>query len=107
MTASAAASSAKKSVTKIAVLGGDGTGPEVAREGLKVLKAVAGLTGFKYELTDFDFGGDRYLKTGEVLPAGAVDELPSTLCSSDPMTWPPRCADPTGRRRPPSTWMPP
>lgn len=75
MTASAAASSAKKSVTKIAVLGGDGTGPEVAREGLKVLKAVAGLTGFKYELTDFDFGGDRYLKTGEVLPAGAVDEL--------------------------------
>lgn len=80
MTASPAArdsaqSSQKSAVTKIAVLGGDGTGPEVAREGLKVLAAVAELSGFKYELVDFDFGGDRYLKTGEVLPAGAVDEL--------------------------------
>ncbi len=60
---------------KIAVLGGDGTGPEVAAEGLKVLKAVAKLDGIKYETTDFDFGGDRYLRTGEVLPQGAVDEL--------------------------------
>lgn len=62
-------------VTKIAVIGGDGTGPEVAAEGLKVLKAVAELEGFRYELQDFDFGGERYLRTGEVLPAGAVDEL--------------------------------
>ena len=60
---------------KIAVIGGDGTGPEVAREGIKVLKAVAGLEGFKYETVDFDFGGERYLRTGETLPAGAVDEL--------------------------------
>jgi 3-isopropylmalate dehydrogenase len=60
---------------KIAVLGGDGTGPEVVAEGLKVLKAVSALEKFKYELTDFDFGGDRYLRTGEILPAGAVDEL--------------------------------
>ena len=60
---------------KIAVLGGDGTGPEVAAEGLKVLKAVAKLDGIKYDTTDFDFGGDRYLRTGEVLPEGAVDEL--------------------------------
>ena len=60
---------------KIAVIGGDGTGPEVAAEGLKVLTAVASLHGFKYELTRFDFGGERYLRTGETLPAGAVDEL--------------------------------
>ncbi len=66
-------SSAKS--TKIAVIGGDGTGPEVAAEGLKVLKAVAGLEGFRYELNSYDFGGERYLRTGETLPVGAVDEL--------------------------------
>jgi len=64
-----------KDTLKIAVIGGDGTGPEVAREGLKVLEAVAPLEGFKFETTDFDFGGERYLRTGETLPAGAVDEL--------------------------------
>ncbi|MFP6612510.1 MAG: 3-isopropylmalate dehydrogenase [Pirellulales bacterium] len=60
---------------KIAVIGGDGTGPEVVKEGLKVLEAVTKREGFEYETRDFDFGGDRYLKTGEVLPAGAIDEL--------------------------------
>ncbi|QGJ70724.1 3-isopropylmalate dehydrogenase [Planctomycetales bacterium 10988] len=60
---------------KIAVLAGDGTGPEVVAEGLKVLKAVSEKESFTYELTDFDFGGERYLRTGEVLPDGAVDEL--------------------------------
>ncbi len=60
---------------KIALIGGDGTGPEVAAEGLKVLAAVATLENFKYELVPFDFGGERYLRTGETLPAGAVDEL--------------------------------
>jgi hypothetical protein len=60
---------------KIAVLGGDGTGPEVTAEAVKVLKAVAKLEGFDCELTDYDFGGERYLRTGEILPAGAVDEL--------------------------------
>jgi 3-isopropylmalate dehydrogenase len=60
---------------KIAVIGGDGTGPEVVREGLKVLEAAGKKCGFTYETTDYDFGGDRYLRTGEVLPASAVDEL--------------------------------
>lgn len=60
---------------KIAVLGGDGTGPEVVREGLKVLKAVADLEGFRYETQDYDFGGERYLKTKEILPDTAVEEL--------------------------------
>src|SRR5258708_589385 len=60
---------------RIALIGGDGTGPEVAAEGLKVLAAAASLENFKYELVPFDFGGERYLRTGETLPAGAVDEL--------------------------------
>jgi len=60
---------------KLAVIGGDGTGPEVAAEGVKVFKAIAALEGIGYELADFDYGGDRYLKTGEVLPEGAVEEL--------------------------------
>jgi 3-isopropylmalate dehydrogenase len=64
-----------KDTMNIAVIGGDGTGPEVAAEGLKVLKAVAAIEGFRYKLTDFDFGGERYLRTGEILPTGAVDEL--------------------------------
>jgi 3-isopropylmalate dehydrogenase len=60
---------------KIAVIGGDGTGPEVVKEGLKVLEVVAKKTGFKYETTDFDFGGERYLRTGEILPESAVSDL--------------------------------
>ena len=60
---------------KIAVIPGDGTGPEVVNEGLKVLNAVAAKTGFKYETTTFDFGGERYLRTGEILPPTAVEEL--------------------------------
>ena len=60
---------------KIAVLGGDGTGPEVAREAVKVLGAAAGKFGFTLDFTDFDFGGDRYLATGEVLPDSASDDL--------------------------------
>ena len=60
---------------KIAVIGGDGTGPEVTVEAEKVLAAAAKSCGFTYESTQFDFGGDRYLRTGEVLPASAVEEM--------------------------------
>ncbi len=60
---------------KIAVIAGDGTGPEVVREGVKVLQAAAGKFGFKLSLNQYDFGGERYLKTGEVLPDSACDEL--------------------------------
>ncbi|MBU4241065.1 MAG: 3-isopropylmalate dehydrogenase [Actinobacteria bacterium] len=62
---------------RIAVIPGDGTGPEVVAEGLKVLEAAASSTGFSYDTTTFDFGGDRYLAKGETLPEGAVDELKS------------------------------
>ncbi len=60
---------------KIAVMPGDGTGPEVTAEAVKVLKAAAGKFGFKVDLTEFDFGGERYKKTGETLPDSAIDEL--------------------------------
>jgi 3-isopropylmalate dehydrogenase len=60
---------------RIAVIPGDGTGPEVIREGRKVLEAAAKKHGFPLAFTEFDFGGARYLRTGETLPDGAVDEL--------------------------------
>ena len=60
---------------KIAVIPGDGTGPEVTAEGKKVLEVAASKFGFSLDMTDFDFGGDRYLKTGEVLPDTASDEM--------------------------------
>ena len=60
---------------KIAVIGGDGTGPEVAREGLKVMRAAEKKFGFRLETTDFDFGGARYLRTGETLPDSAIADM--------------------------------
>jgi 3-isopropylmalate dehydrogenase len=60
---------------KIAVIPGDGTGTEVITEGVKVLNAAASRFGFKLDLTWYDYGGERYLKTGEVLPDGAVEDL--------------------------------
>ncbi len=58
---------------KIAVLPGDGTGPEVVAEGVKVIQAAAGKFGFALDLTEYDWGGDRYLATGEVLPENAIE----------------------------------
>ncbi|MCD6415868.1 MAG: 3-isopropylmalate dehydrogenase [Planctomycetes bacterium] len=60
---------------KIAVIPGDGTGPEVVREGLKVLEAVSKLEGFDCETVEYDLGGERYLATGEALPDSALEEL--------------------------------
>ena len=56
---------------RIAVLGGDGIGPEVIVEALKVIAA----TGVELDTTDYDLGGRRYLRTGEVLPDSVLDEL--------------------------------
>jgi 3-isopropylmalate dehydrogenase len=60
---------------KIAVIGGDGTGPEVAAEGLKVLKAASKKYKFEYETKDFDFSGKRYLETGKLVDDADVAEL--------------------------------
>ena len=60
---------------KIAVIGGDGTGPEVVREGLKVLEAASKKFGFKYTTTMFDYGGERYLKTGKIISDKEIKDL--------------------------------
>lgn len=60
---------------KIAVIPGDGTGPEVVNEGLKVLKKSARLYDFKYKTVHYDLGGERFLKTGEILPDSIIKEL--------------------------------
>ena len=60
---------------RIAVIGGDGIGPEVTREGLKVLRRAAELEGFGIEAVEFHFGAEHYLKTGEGLPAGFLGEV--------------------------------
>ncbi len=60
---------------KIAVIPGDGTGPEVVAEGVKVMGAAAKRFGFRTDLQYFDFGGKRYLKTGETLPDSAIGEF--------------------------------
>jgi 3-isopropylmalate dehydrogenase len=59
----------------IAVLGGDGTGPEVIREAVKVLDAAAAKFQLKLNYTPYDLGGERYLRTGEILPESVLAEL--------------------------------
>jgi 3-isopropylmalate dehydrogenase len=62
-------------VYKIAVIPGDGTGPEVVAEAIKVLAAASKKFGFTYESKTFDFGGERYLKTGKTLEDKDIEEL--------------------------------
>jgi len=62
-------------VYRIAVIPGDGTGPEVIREALKVLAAVTDKHDIAYETREYGFGGEHYLKTREILPDEAVEEL--------------------------------
>ncbi len=60
---------------RIAVIPGDGTGPEVVREALKALDAAAKRTDFTTEKVHFDLGGERYLKTGDILPEETLAQL--------------------------------
>ena len=59
----------------IAVIGGDGTGPEVVREAVKVLEVAAKKFKLKLNYTNYDLGGERYLRTGEALPDSVLAEL--------------------------------
>jgi 3-isopropylmalate dehydrogenase len=61
----------------IGLIPGDGIGPEVLHEALRVLEAVAAAEGFALELTRYDLGAERYLRTGEILPASVLEELPA------------------------------
>ncbi len=60
---------------RIAVIPGDGTGPEVVAEGIKVLNAVAGPANLNFDFVYYYLGGERYLKTGEILPDSVINEL--------------------------------
>ena len=62
---------------KLGVIAGDGVGPEVTAEALEVLTAVARLDDIPFRTTAFDLGGERYLRTGEVLPEAEIDGLRS------------------------------
>lgn len=59
----------------IAVIPGDGTGPEVVAEGIKVIDALSHKFGFTLNYKYFDIGGERYLKTEEVLPDNLLNEF--------------------------------
>ncbi|MFO7706785.1 MAG: 3-isopropylmalate dehydrogenase [Desulfobacterales bacterium] len=65
----------RSSSYRIAVIPGDGTGPEVAREALKALEAAGGRENLRFDLQHYDLGGERYLKTGEILPETAFAEI--------------------------------
>ncbi len=68
----------KLSMTKeynIGVIPGDGTGPEVVAEAIKVLEAISLKGGPKFRFTSYDLGGERYLKTGELLSDSILSEL--------------------------------
>lgn len=60
---------------RIAVIPGDGIGPEVIAQGIRILETVAQKNNFKLEFTTFPWGGAYYRKTGEILPADAIDQL--------------------------------
>ncbi len=62
-------------VYHIGVIPGDGTGPEVVAEGLKVLEAIAKRTRVSFQFERYNFGGEHYLKTGEILPDSAIREM--------------------------------
>ncbi|KRC89419.1 3-isopropylmalate dehydrogenase [Terrabacter sp. Root85] len=64
-----------KDAYSIAVIGGDGIGPEVVAEGLKVLDAVTGESGPKFATTEYDLGARRWHDTGETLPDSVLEEL--------------------------------
>jgi 3-isopropylmalate dehydrogenase len=59
----------------IAIVAGDGVGPEVVDEGLKVLRRVGEIEGVQFETVSFPFGADHYLATGELMPAGVLKEF--------------------------------
>jgi len=65
----------KSNPKKFAFIAGDGIGVDVTIEALKVLRAVAEVEGLEIEVKEFDYGAERYLKTGEALPPGSYDHF--------------------------------
>ena len=68
-----------KQIYKIAVIPGDGIGPEVIGEGVKVLNKVAELDGsFSFEFTHFPWGCEYYLKHGRMMAEDGIERLRNT-----------------------------
>ena len=68
-------STSESATLNLAVIGGDGIGPEVVAEGLKVLESVTASSGLKITTTNYDLGARRWHATGETLPASVLDEI--------------------------------
>ena len=66
----------------IAVVPGDGIGIEVTREAVKVLRALEDVLGVRFRLTEYDYGAEKYLKTGISMPPGGLDGFEATTPSS-------------------------
>src|SRR5215213_8070880 len=60
---------------RIAVIPGDGIGPEVVREAVRVLRHLQQTKGLELELVDFDWGAEKFLRDGTTLPEGALEML--------------------------------
>jgi len=60
---------------KIAIIPGDGIGTDVTAEAVKVLRTIGELCGLDIELVEYDLGAERYLRTGETLPAEVLKDL--------------------------------
>ena len=60
---------------KIAVLPGDGIGPEVTREAVETLRLIGEIRGFSLDFTSYPFGADHYMKTKEAFPPSALEDL--------------------------------
>jgi len=60
---------------RVAVVGGDGTGPEVVAEAIKVLQAAAARFGLGLDLNPIELGGERYLRSGETLPGDVLETM--------------------------------
>src|SRR6476469_8279684 len=70
-----ASDSTVNDTVNLAVIGGDGIGPEVVAEGIKVLETVTAGTGTKFHTTEYDLGARRWHATGETLPDSVLEEL--------------------------------
>lgn len=62
----------------ISVIPGDGTGPEVVAEGIKILKTVSEKIGFSLNFNHYDLGGEHYMASGEILPDKILESLSKT-----------------------------
>ena len=60
---------------RVAVIGGDGVGPEVTSEAVTAIQTAGARFGFEVSFDEYDLGGSRFLTTGEVLPTSVQDEL--------------------------------